>query len=151
MRAYEALGDPRQLAHPFRHVPNGAIALAEDRTEEAIGYFRRYDEETECTVCALPRLAEAYDRAGHRDSARAIYERYVTTPWLEQLDIDAAYLPPSYKRLGELYEERGDREEAIHYYNEFVELWQDADEELQPQVREVRQRLARLVGEQSER
>jgi tetratricopeptide (TPR) repeat protein len=152
MRAYEALDDPRQLASPLRHVANGAIALAEELAEEAIAHFRRYyDEGIECTVCAIPRLADAYDRAGDRDSARVIYERYVTTPSIDRLRADPDYLPPSYKRLGELYEERGDREQAIHYYNEFVELWQDADEELQPQVREIRERLARLVGDQSER
>ncbi len=31
--------------------------------------------------------------------------------------------------------------------SQFVDLWRDADEELQPQVREIRQRVARLVGE----
>jgi len=36
---------------------------------------------------------------------------------------------------------------AIDYYNRFVELWKDADPELQPLVRDVKARLARLVGE----
>ncbi len=54
----------------------------------------------------------------------------------------------TYKRVGELYEERNDRDKAVVYYNRFVELWQNADEELQPQVRDVRARIARLVGEQ---
>ncbi len=50
-------------------------------------------------------------------------------------------------KLGELYEERGDREQAIRYYNEFVELWKDADSALQPRVTDVRRRIAALVGE----
>ena len=54
---------------------------------------------------------------------------------------------PTHKLLGELYEARGDREKAVEQSNEFVELWKDASPELQPQVRDVRQRLARLVGE----
>jgi tetratricopeptide (TPR) repeat protein len=56
-------------------------------------------------------------------------------------------LASSYKRLGELYEERGERAKAIEYYNSFVKLWSDADEELQEQVSEIRNRIARLVGE----
>ena len=51
------------------------------------------------------------------------------------------------QRLGELYEAQGDRDKAVEHYNEFVEMWQDADPELQPQVNDVRERLARLVGE----
>ena len=53
----------------------------------------------------------------------------------------------THKRLGELHEARGDREKAVEHYDSFVELWKDADPELQPQVRDVRQRIARLVGE----
>jgi hypothetical protein len=36
---------------------------------------------------------------------------------------------------------------AAEYYSEFVDLWEDADPELQPQVEDVRERIARLVGE----
>ncbi len=43
-----------------------------------------------------------------------------------------------------VYAERGDTANAVEYYNRFVDLWRDADPELQPIVRE---RLARLVGE----
>ena len=33
------------------------------------------------------------------------------------------------------------------YYTRFVDLWKDADAELQPAVRDVRGRIARLAGE----
>jgi len=36
---------------------------------------------------------------------------------------------------------------AIDSYNEFVELWKNADPELQPQVEDVLRRIANLVGE----
>jgi tetratricopeptide (TPR) repeat protein len=55
----------------------------------------------------------------------------------------------AYRRLGELYEQRGNRDKAVSYYNEFVELWKDADPELLPQVEEARRRIASLVGESS--
>ncbi len=38
-------------------------------------------------------------------------------------------------------------QKAVEYYDRFVELWKDADEELQPVVRDVRARIAGLVGE----
>ena len=55
--------------------------------------------------------------------------------------------PRVLKRLGELYEARGNREQAVEYYGRFVELWKDADPELQPLVRHVQQRMVRLAGE----
>ena len=36
---------------------------------------------------------------------------------------------------------------AVEYYNQFVELWRNADPEFQPQVADTRERIARLVGE----
>jgi hypothetical protein len=80
MAQYESVNDPIQLANPRRHAADGAIALAENPVEDAIGHFRTWDVEIGCLVCALPLLAQAYDMAGHRDSAAAVRERYVTTP-----------------------------------------------------------------------
>jgi hypothetical protein len=77
-----------------------------------------------------------------------LYERFVDTPTaIGRLMSDPPSLAPAYKRLGELYEGRGDRKRAAEYYGRFVDLWKDADTELQPGVREIRQRLARLAQE----
>ena len=57
---------------------------------------------------------------------------------------DSLYLAPIAKRLGELYEARGDRARAAAYYQKFVDEWKDADPVLQPLVREVRRELALL-------
>jgi len=48
------------------------------------------------------------------------------------------------RRLGELYEARGDIAKAIASYEEFVTLWKNADAELQPQVADIKARIARL-------
>jgi tetratricopeptide (TPR) repeat protein len=84
---------------------------------------------------------------GSLDSAVVMYERAVATRDLEMIYQDFRWLPVAYRRLGELYEERGEPNKAINYYNKFVDLWKDGDPELQPQVEDVIQRLARLVGE----
>ncbi|HUX33558.1 MAG TPA: hypothetical protein VMV51_06765, partial [Gemmatimonadaceae bacterium] len=49
-----------------------------------------------------------------------------------------------YKSLGELYEAQGNPGEAANYYSKFVNLWQHADPDLQPQVADVKKRLAHL-------
>jgi hypothetical protein len=60
---------------------------------------------------------------------------------------DSYRLPAALKRAGELYEAKGDRAKAADRYRRFVDLWKDADPELQPGVREVRGRIARLATE----
>jgi tetratricopeptide (TPR) repeat protein len=57
---------------------------------------------------------------------------------------DADYLAGTYKRLGELWQQKGDRQKALGYYLKFVDLWKNADPDLQPRVAEVRRRIARL-------
>jgi lipopolysaccharide biosynthesis regulator YciM len=47
--------------------------------------------------------------------------------------------------LGEAYESRGERDQAIDYHSRLVDLWEGADPELQTVVSDVRQRIARLV------
>src|SRR5439155_1680788 len=42
---------------------------------------------------------------------------------------------------------RGQLDKARDYYGRFVELWKDADGELQPAVRDVRARIVRLSRE----
>jgi hypothetical protein len=58
--------------------------------------------------------------------------------------VDAPYLAGVRKRLGELYEAKGDTQRAASNYMAFLALWKNADPELQPQVRDVQKRLARL-------
>ena len=66
-------------------------------------------------------------------------------PWLSVLvPTDAWMLGPAHKRLGELYEARGDNARAVSHYTAFVNLWKRADPDLQPRVAEVRTRLERL-------
>ncbi len=125
---------------------SGTVALAEDRAQEAIEEFRLSDDGP-CILCRMPWLARAFDAAGNSDSAIALYERYLSTPWPERLALDFDELAGAYLRLGELHHERGDRAKAIDYYNRFVELWNEADAELQPLVESTRGALARLTGE----
>lgn len=87
----------------------------------------------------------AFDRANMIDSAIVSYNRYVTSPQAGRgWNSDGNYLPWILKRLGELYEQQGDAANAARVYRRYVELWKNADPELQPKVAEVRRRIARL-------
>lgn len=127
-----------------RHQTSSFIAVAEHRYADAAREARAADVGS-CTICVLPIIANAFDLAGQRDSAIAVYTRYVESPPVSyRVGLDQFFLATSYKRLGELLDAKGDRERAAHYYQEFVELWKNADAALQPQVRDVSNRLARL-------
>ena len=92
-------------------------------------------------------IATALEQAHEPDSAVAFYERVVTTPAPLRVESDKLTLAPTYERLGELYAGRGDRAKAREYYGRFVDLWKDADPELQPYVAQGRAALKRLSGE----
>jgi eukaryotic-like serine/threonine-protein kinase len=121
----------------------GEVALAEGRPLEAAQQFRLARQRS-CLICMLPQLGRAYEAAGQPDSAVAVYERYLGTSFLFRLHTDAEWRAEVLERLGQLYEARGDYARAAEHYAQFIELWQDADPELQPRVREARWRVAAL-------
>jgi tetratricopeptide (TPR) repeat protein len=137
----------RRLQSVERHAAAGSIALAERRRQEAIDEFRQQDQ-GDCVICALGSLGRAYDDAGQADSAVAVYERYVGTPYAFRVYPDAIWLARTYYRLGELYEARGNRAKAAENYAKFVRLWKNADPELRPKVLDAKSRLKALTGEE---
>jgi tetratricopeptide (TPR) repeat protein len=130
-----------------RHAAAADLALADGRLPAALAGYRAWREESGCDVCGLFEEAEVFERAGQPDSALARYERLATLRVPFRLYTDAYFLAATYKRLGELYETRRDRAKAIDAYAHFVDLWKTADPELQPVVKDVRARIARLSAE----
>jgi pentatricopeptide repeat protein len=124
----------------------GDIAMAEGKYREALEAYRAGFEAGTCITCGAQEMGMAYERLGLIDSAIVIYQDAVDDPSLAALVQETRWLGFSYKRLGELYEDR-DRQKALDYYSQFVDLWRDADPELQPVVEEVRARMAELSGE----
>jgi DNA-binding SARP family transcriptional activator len=64
---------------------------------------------------------------------------------------DLIYLAPAHLRQAQVHDRRGDSARAVAHYRRFVELWQEADPELQPMVAAARHRIASLGGEPSGR
>ncbi len=142
---------PTETAASIRYSIESMIALAEHRDADAAREARQITAGN-CVTCALPLIALAYDQAKQPDSAIAVYTRYIeSTALVNRYDTDKNFLASSYKRLGELWEEKGNSDKAIRYYTKFVDLWKDADPSLQPKVAEVRKRLVRLSDTEGRR
>jgi eukaryotic-like serine/threonine-protein kinase len=129
----------------------GEIALAEGKTAEAIRQFRVADIAEDgapdvCQGCAAYALARAFDQGGQADSALAQYEHYLAFPIPRRWDRED--LAAVHKRLGELYDRRHERQQAITHYEAFVEQWKDADADLQPVVAGVKRRLTELRAQE---
>jgi tetratricopeptide (TPR) repeat protein len=129
---------------PSFYAARGAIALAGRRHAEAVQALQ-----TEAGSADQPgllartfRLGLALERVGARDSAIAVYERVVEAAGEALVRADAWALPYAMLALGDLLEARGDSEKAAVYFRQFVELWGNADPELQPEVAEVRAKLS---------
>jgi len=100
-----------------------------------------------CEMCRYQPAALYFDEAGMADSAIAYYEGYANAFSDERIFWDANGLGPALERLGQLYDAAGDHENAATWYARFVELWAEADPELQPRVEAARTRLAEIVRE----
>jgi len=121
----------------------GEVAFAEKKYDEAARDFTAADVGI-CRMCVLSNIADSYDAGGHADSAIVAYERALAQPSVVRLEWDAERLAPMHKRLGELYEAKGDQRRALDHHEAFVSLWKNADPELQPKVAEARARIAKL-------
>ena len=129
---------------------HGTIALAEGKADSAVAWFHRGDAEADglptrnCIVCTPLFLGLAFDRGGQPDSARTYLTQYAEMTGTGRPLVDRFYLAPALFRLGELYEHAGDTKRAAEYYGRFVELWKNADPDLQPCVTEARARMNNL-------
>ncbi|UCC48834.1 MAG: tetratricopeptide repeat protein, partial [Gemmatimonadota bacterium] len=143
---HEVAVDPtlQRAREHVRHLALGRVALAESRPLDAIEEIQSYIQRTGNPISGLTTLGRAYEMAGEPDSAIAVYERYVTTPFYERMISDNLWLAFTYERLGQLYEQRGETAKAIYYYGKLVDLWKDADPELQPRVEAARRAIEAL-------
>ena len=130
------------------------IALAAGNPREALAEFRLADvgydgaPANECAPCLSFNLGRAYDAAGKADSATMMFERYLATPYWRKpvdFDLDPVRVPAIRERLGQLYEGLGRTDKAVENYRAFIDLWKNADPELQPRVADARRRLAKLL------
>ena len=140
---------PEAFAHGYRFRRNrilGQIALAEARYEEAIDAFRASTAGYQAPW-DLAGIARAFDGAGKADSARVYYDAYIEKLEFLRMESDQFYLGGFLERLAELEYGAGRHDEAARRYAELIELWSDADPELQPRVTRAGERLLEIRGE----
>lgn len=128
LEQFQADSDPRVAEVTERKVRpiRASILLAEGKSQAAIAELRRIGPSS-CTVCVLPLVGRAYEKAGATDSAIAAYERYLTRPEFFRLPSDAVWKPYVYQRLGHLHTTLGNARQASAYRATRASLWQKAD------------------------
>jgi tetratricopeptide (TPR) repeat protein len=122
---------------------------ARGRTAEALAALDRIEREVWYNVAlASPFYAQTLERflraellfeLGRDDEAARWYANIAQVGPYE-----VAYRPVAYMRLGEIHERQGEPAEAADYYRRFLDLWADADPELQPQVEAARRAIEAL-------
>lgn len=129
----------------------GMLSLAEGKHAEAAARFRTVPTGADGGPSGLAELAwfglaRSFDAQHQTDSARVYYERYLDVPESHRWDgfADPLSLATVRKRLGQLYDDAGERTKAITQYQGFVDQWTAADPALQPAVASVKARLREL-------
>jgi tetratricopeptide (TPR) repeat protein len=133
----------------YSHFLEAEIALAEGDVPKAVlvgeksAPMGRWIDRTNCWLFNVPFLGDVLARAYHRNGeigkAIAEYESFVG---FDRKGEEQRLIHPKYYfYLAELYEEKGDKTNAIKHYERFLELWKDADPDI-PEVIEAKKRLA---------
>ena len=91
-------------------------------------------------------VSAAFGSAGDFGSGRAGVSAW--SPVAVRTSMDRIWvedeLAPIHEWLADYYDQRGDRAAAVRHYARFIEIWQQADPELQPRVASARERLQQL-------
>ena len=126
-----------------------AEARLAQQAGDVAGAAQLYDslERSVCTECGLFWKGFLLEANGDRPGAIAAWERYLSRGWHVRHVLDADGLGSVLESLGRMHDEEGNPEQAASYYAQFVDLWQDADPELQPRVAAAQARLEEIVRE----
>ncbi len=135
----------RGLGDRFMQLAEADRQLVTGNPDRAIELYSELSNQ--CLQCGLALTARAHTEANRPDSAIAVYTRLVETPQMFRVFNDGSELGPTYEELARLHDERAELDEAAKYYAALVELWADADEELQPRVRAAQARLEEILRE----
>jgi tetratricopeptide (TPR) repeat protein len=126
-----------------------ARAQLAEQAGDAAAAVELYDslERSNCPECGLFHKGFLLEAEGDRADAIAAWETYLSQGWHVRHVLDAFGLGSVYESLGQMHDEEGNQEQAAIYYAQFVELWQDADPQLQPRVAAAQGRLEEIIRE----
>jgi tetratricopeptide (TPR) repeat protein len=150
LAAYDSLPKEEYTQGTERRLPSGWILIAEGNPLNAIAEIRASQMLSDGPLVASaiaidPDVGLAFERASLPDSAIAAYEHYLNTHQANRLNDDGFKLPWVLEHVAALYAKKGERDKARATYSRFVDLWRNADSELQPRVMHAREEIAALA------
>jgi len=126
-----------------QHRALGEITLAEGRFTDANDQFEvalaLFDNNYNLEPLAFCALA-----SGNIELARQRYERIVERKQLATAPLLEAWVMAHYQ-LGRIHEQQGNTARALERYSQFVDIWQDGDDDLPPLI-DARRRMRELAG-----
>jgi eukaryotic-like serine/threonine-protein kinase len=121
------------------------VAIQRGQAEEAIGIIQHIRAAHPCRECYAKRMGWALVETGRLQEA--VEEWETALAWRDQIHALHWHLGQNLwilQRIGPVYEALGEGEKALAHYRRMVDLWAGADPELQPRVREWRERIEAL-------
>lgn len=122
------------------------LRLQRGDAEEAVRILDGVRASHPCRYCLAKRMGRALAEAGRLREAAEEWEAALA--WKDELFHGVPMQVPQnlwiLQRLPLLYEELGDTVRALDHHRRLVELWSDADPEVQPRVDHARARIAAL-------
>jgi serine/threonine-protein kinase len=118
------------------------LLVAQGRADSALLVLAPIEAEARWDEQQLDAIARAYEGAQRWVEAAAKYRLLI-----EREAISYEGLVPwivAYYHLGMICERLGERADAVRAYQRFVELWGEADPEVQPRVADARRRIVQL-------
>jgi tetratricopeptide (TPR) repeat protein len=109
------------------YIVKGEIALATRKASEAMESFELADK-TGPSTYGLDSLAFGYRTLGKPRESALKYQEIVATFSLGKEDQECWTL--AHHELAKIYRELGDTQKAKEYYQEFLNIWKDADPEI---------------------
>jgi eukaryotic-like serine/threonine-protein kinase len=123
----------------------GEIQLAKGDTNVALGYLEKdYKGSPTPSFSLRFDLAEIYLKIGRLDEAVAQLEKALSR-YDDNRAFDTDVAVKAYYLLGLAYEKSGWNKRAVEQYEEFLDIWKNADPGI-PEVADAKERLKKLKG-----
>ncbi len=146
---WEATPDDPHLPADLAHGMRALIAQLDGRNDEALTELDLLSNQRgggKVRASSLYSMVQQHFLQAEVLNAVGRYEEAIRL-YTAVADASIPLVPAAHLRIGEIHEQRGDIDQAVERYSEFVDLWSGADPEYQPLVEDVRNRISRLVGE----